>query len=120
MKRALTRVALLLVTVVCLAGCGGSSARPTLTGGIRFFGRIPPGYTATGFQHGLVQILHGGKVVASAHLAQGQGYRFALSPGRYTIRTWGNARPGTYPPATEDVRIPIGRTVRANIDLVFH
>src|SRR5262245_50449333 len=103
-----------------LVGCGGSSPKPTLTGGIRFYGRVPPGYTASGYQRGLVQILRHGRVVASAHLSQGQGYGFVLTPGAYNIRTWGNATP-SYPPCPlTPVTIRAGRTARANVSCEFH
>jgi len=96
------------------------TSKPTLTGGIRFSGRIPPDYTATGYQRGRVQILRGRKVVASAHLAQGQGYRFALNPGAYRIRTWGNAKP-PYPPCPlAAVKIRADRTARADVYCEFH
>jgi hypothetical protein len=104
-----------LVTVALLAGCAGSSPGSSLSGGIRFVGRIPPGYTGIGYQRGLVQILRGETVVASAHLPQGQGYRFALDPGTYFIRTWGNARPPLAPCPETAVTIPAGRTVRADV-----
>jgi hypothetical protein len=108
-----------------MAGCGASAtptltSKPTLTGGIRFYGRVPPGYTATGYQRGLVQILRGGKVVASAHLAQGQGYRFALKAGTYQIRTWGNAKP-PYPPCPlASVTIRVGHASHTNVSCGFH
>jgi hypothetical protein len=97
-----------------------STAKGTLTGGIIFTGRIPPGYAKTGYQRGLVQMLRGGKVVARARLAQGQAYRFALSPHKYKIRTWGNAKP-PYPPCPlVIVRIRAGHTTRAIVTCTFH
>jgi hypothetical protein len=94
-------------------------AKGTLTGGIVFTGRIPPGYAKTGYQRGGVQILRRGKVVATAHLAQGQAYRFALSSGKYKIRSRGNAKP-PYPPVLVAVRIRAGHTTHKNISFVFH
>jgi hypothetical protein len=121
MRSSSARVVLAFAGAALLAGCGASSGRGTLTGGIRFVGRIPQGYTSTGYQRGLVQIVRGGKVVASAHLAQGQGYRSALSPGRYKIQTPGNTPPGsTYPPCTQGVKISAGRTVNTNVYCSFH
>jgi hypothetical protein len=113
-------LAVMVAFAALLVGCGGSSQKPTLTGGIRFFGRVPPGYSATGYQRGVVQILRGAKVVASARLAQGQGYRFALSPGAYTVRTWGNAKP-PYPPCPlAAVTIRSGHTAHVNVSCEFH
>ena len=73
-----TTVAATLLAVVGLlavwvgAGFGSTphaSAKGTLTGGIVFTGRIPPGYANTSYQRGVVQILRRGTVVARAHLA---------------------------------------------------
>ena len=119
-----------VVSVALLSGCAGSSrlvegpakaAGPvTLRGGIRFAGRIPPGYTANGYQRGRVQVLHHGKVLSSVYLEQGEGYEFVLPPGHYDIRTWGNGKP-PYPPCPlTAVTIRRGRTTQANVTCQFH
>jgi hypothetical protein len=97
----------MLLGVGLLVACGGSSSgTATLTGGIRAIGRIAPGYTRRGYQHGDVRITRGRRVVASAHLTQGQGYRFALRPGAYTILS---------PPCVRKVKIPSSGTIRADV-----
>ena len=110
----------LLIVGVGFGAAAHSMAKGTLTGGIVFTGRIPPGYAKTGYQRGLVQILRGGNVVARVHLAQGHAYRFSLSPHKYKIRTWGNAKP-PYPPCPlVTVRVRAGHTTRANVTCTFH
>jgi len=108
----------------CRFECGPprGATKVTLTGGIRFSGNVPAGYTDKGYQRGLVRIVrsdHG--VVASMHVAQGQGYEFELLPGTYTIETPGNAPAGSgYPPCTRTVTIRSERTVHADVYCDFH
>ncbi len=116
----LAAIGLLLVGGVGFGATKHSTAKGTLTGGIVFTGRIPPGYAKTGYERGRVQILRGGKVVDKARLAQGQAYRFNLRPSKYEIRTWGNAKP-PYPPCPlVTVRVRADHAIRANVTCVFH
>jgi hypothetical protein len=115
----LAAIGLLIVPAV-FGAATHATAKGTLTGGIVFTGRIPPGYAKTGYQRGRVQILRGGKVVTKARLAQGKAYRFNLSPHKYEIRTWGNAKP-PYPPCPlVTFRIRAGHTTHANVSCLFH
>lgn len=54
----------LLIVGVSFGATRHLNGKGTLSGGIVFTGRTPPGYAKTGYQRGRVQIRRGGKVVA--------------------------------------------------------
>jgi hypothetical protein len=63
-----------------------SPATATLVGGIIYLGGMPPGLSERdGYQPGVVEVLANEEVVARQRVAKGEGYRFDLPAGEYTL-----------------------------------
>jgi len=116
------RTVLALSVMTLLAGCASSAASGSGSSGIRGFVRVGP--TCPVEQAGNpcpdrplateLQIVRGTDVVASVRSGEDGGFRVALDPGSYTIRS---ARPGL--PSLRPVEATVRPHAFTSVTLTF-